>query len=43
MVANAATPVVVVPTEPGPVLVDGRPVPVHRASDLPLTRLHHLA
>ncbi|MGY1640532.1 urease subunit alpha [Geodermatophilus sp. SYSU D00703] len=43
MVANAATPVVAVPTEPGPVLVDGRPVPVHRATDLPLTRLHHLA
>ena len=43
MVANAATPEVVVPTEPGPVLVDGRPVPIHRATDLPLTRLHHLA
>ena len=43
MVANTALPAVAVPTEPGPVLVDGRPVPVHRVSDLPLTRLHHLA
>jgi urease subunit alpha len=43
MIANTALPAVAVPTEPGPVLVDGRPVPVHRASDLPLTRLHHLA
>jgi urease subunit alpha len=43
MVANTALPAVAVPTEPGPVLVDGCPVPVHRVSDLPLTRLHHLA
>jgi urease subunit alpha len=43
MVANTALPVVAVPTDPGPVLVDGRPVPVHRATELPLTRLHHLA
>jgi urease subunit alpha len=43
MVANSATPEVAVPTDPGPVLVDGRPVPVHHAADLPLTRLHHLA
>jgi urease subunit alpha len=34
---------VAVPTEPGPVLVDGRPVPIHRAGELPLTRLHFLA
>jgi urease subunit alpha len=43
MVANTALPAVAVPTEPGPVLVDGCPVPVHRVSDLPLARLHHLA
>ncbi|MGY1706259.1 urease subunit alpha [Geodermatophilus sp. SYSU D00697] len=43
MVHNTATPAVAVPTGPDPVLVDGRPVPVHHATDLPLTRLHSLA
>jgi urease subunit alpha len=43
MVANTATPRVQVPTDSGPVLVDGRPVDVHRAASLPLTRLHNLA
>ncbi|HET6876660.1 MAG TPA: urease subunit alpha [Jatrophihabitans sp.] len=42
MVRNAATPRVQVPTDPGPVLVDGRPVETHHAPTLPLTRLHHL-
>jgi urease subunit alpha len=43
MARNDATPAVQVPTEPGPVLVDGSPVNIHRATNLPLTRLHHLA
>ena len=43
MVRNTATPRVDVPREPGPVHVDGVPVDVHRAGNLPLTRLHHLA
>jgi urease subunit alpha len=43
MVANSAVPQVSVPTTPDSVLVDGRAVPVHRAADLPLTRLQNLA
>jgi len=43
MLANTATPHVQVPLDGGAVMVDGRPVDVHRAADLPLTRLHHLA
>ncbi|MFR9674115.1 urease subunit alpha [Streptomyces sp. TR02-1] len=43
MVANTTVPRVSVPTTPDPVLVDGRAVPVHRAADLPLTRLQNLA
>jgi urease subunit alpha len=42
MLRNTATPRVAVPIEPGPVLVDGAAVDVHRAASLPLTRLHHL-
>ncbi|PWJ03778.1 urease subunit alpha [Streptomyces sp. NWU49] len=43
MVANTAVPTVRVPTTPDAVLVDGRPVDVHHAADLPLTRLQNLA
>ena len=43
MAAISPLPAVTVRREPGPVLVDGRPVPVHPVSDLPLPRLHHLA
>ncbi|GAB3498773.1 urease subunit alpha [Nocardiopsis coralliicola] len=43
MVANTAVPDVRVPTGPDPVFIDGRAVDVHRAADLPLTRLHNLA
>lgn len=43
MVANTAVPQVSVPTTPDSVLVDGRPVPVHHAAELPLTRLQNLA
>ncbi|SFS30832.1 urease subunit alpha [Saccharopolyspora flava] len=43
MVRNTATPRVEVPREPGPVMVDGVAVDVHRAATLPLTRTHHLA
>ncbi|MET9342302.1 urease subunit alpha [Nonomuraea sp. NPDC003804] len=43
MVANSAVPDVRVPTTPDPVLVDGRPVDIHHAADLPLTRLQNLA
>ncbi len=43
MVGNTAVPDVRVPTTPGSVLVDGRPVGIHRAAELPLTRLQNLA
>lgn len=43
MVGNTATPEVRVPTGPESVLVDGRPVDVHRAAELPLTRVQNLA
>ena len=43
MVGNTAVPQVSVPTTPDAVLVDGRPVPVHHAAELPLTRLQNLA
>jgi len=42
LVRNSYVPRVRVPVEPGPVTVDGVQVPVHEASALPLTRLHHL-
>jgi urease subunit alpha len=42
MARNAVVPRVSVPVSEGPVSVDGVPVPVHEASSLPLTRLHHL-
>jgi urease subunit alpha len=42
MARNAYVPLVAVPVDPGPVTVDGVPVPVHEAASLPLTRLHHL-
>ncbi|MQA10522.1 MAG: urease subunit alpha [Pseudonocardiaceae bacterium] len=40
---NTATPRVEVPLEPGPIVVDGREIPIHHAATLPLTRQHHLA
>ncbi len=43
MLLNTATPRVEVSGRPEPVRVDGRPVDVHRATWLPLTRAHHLA
>jgi urease subunit alpha len=43
MLHNTARPHVEIPGEPCPVRVDGQEVPVHRAVELPLTRLHHLA
>jgi urease subunit alpha len=43
MIRNAMMPQVSVPVVEGPVSVDGAPVPVHEATSLPLTRLHHLA
>jgi urease subunit alpha len=43
MVGNTAVPDVRVPTTPDAVLVDGRPIDVHRAAELPLTRLQNLA
>ncbi|HET6636845.1 MAG TPA: urease subunit alpha [Streptomyces sp.] len=43
MVGNTAVPDVQVPTTPDSVLVDGRPVDIHRAAELPLTRLQNLA
>ncbi|MGH3329728.1 MAG: urease subunit alpha [Nocardioidaceae bacterium] len=43
MLHNTATPSVVIPPEPSPVLVDGAEVALHHAESLPLTRLHHLA
>ena len=42
MARNSLVPRVSVPVSPGPVTVDGVPVPVHEANSLPLTRLHHL-
>jgi urease subunit alpha len=42
MARNSTVPRVCVPVESGPVTVDGAEVPVHEASALPLTRLHHL-
>ena len=42
MLHNTATPQVEVAPEPVPVCVDGRAIPLHRSSSLPLTRLHHL-
>jgi urease subunit alpha len=42
MIRNSRVSHVSVPVEPGPVVVDGAPVPVHEATSLPLTRLHHL-
>jgi urease subunit alpha len=43
MVGNTAVPDVQVPTTPDSVLVDGRPIAIHRAAELPLTRLQNLA
>jgi urease subunit alpha len=40
---NSATPSVEVSQSPEPVRVDGVAVEVHRATELPLTRTHHLA
>ena len=40
---NTLTPTVQVSPEPEPVLIDGDPVPLHHATQLPLTRAHHLA
>ncbi len=40
---NTGTPSVQVSQSPEPVLVDGVPVEIHRATQLPLTRAHHLA
>ncbi|WP_028923517.1 urease subunit alpha [Pseudonocardia acaciae] len=42
MLRNTATPTVEVPGEPVPVRVDGRDIPLHHSTVLPLTRLHHL-
>jgi hypothetical protein len=42
MVRNNVPAQVSVPLSPGPVTVDGVPVPIHQAAWLPLTRLHHL-
>jgi urease subunit alpha len=42
MVRNAVLPRVSAAASDGPVSVDGVPVPVHEATSLPLTRLHHL-
>ncbi|MET8573600.1 urease subunit alpha [Streptomyces sp. NPDC005012] len=43
MVGNTAVPDVRVPTTADSVLVDGRPVEIHHATTLPLTRLQNLA
>ncbi|MQA94376.1 MAG: urease subunit alpha [Streptosporangiales bacterium] len=43
MLHNTATPSVQVAPEPVPVRVDGKEIPLHHATELPLTRLHHLA
>ncbi len=42
MARNTLVPRVVGPAGDGPVTVDGVAVPVHEATSLPLTRLHHL-
>jgi urease subunit alpha len=42
MLHNTATPEVEVHAEPCPVTVDGREVPLHHATRLPLTMTHHL-
>jgi urease subunit alpha len=42
MARNSFVARVSVPVSPGPVTVNGVPVPVHEADSLPLTRLHHL-
>ncbi|MFI6295410.1 urease subunit alpha [Nonomuraea sp. NPDC050790] len=43
MYRNIATPTVVVPREPGPVLVDGAEVSMDPATQVPLAQLHHFA
>ncbi|MFI6497382.1 urease subunit alpha [Nonomuraea typhae] len=43
MYRNIATPVVVVPREPGPVLVDGAEVSMDPVTQVPLAQLHHFA
>ncbi|MFI9551442.1 urease subunit alpha [Nonomuraea endophytica] len=43
MYRNIATPSVVVPREPGPVLVDGAEVSMAPATQVPLAQLHHFA
>ena len=43
MIDNTATPRIEVPGGGEPVLVDGIPVPLTHAHELPLTRRHHLA
>lgn len=40
---NIATPTVMVPREPGPVVVDGAEVSMEPATRLPLSQLHHFA
>jgi hypothetical protein len=42
MVRNSAVPSVSVPTDDGPVTVDGAEVPVRESAELPLTRAHYL-
>jgi len=43
MLHNTATPQVLVPREPGPVMVDGVPTGTAPATELPLAQLHHFA
>ncbi len=43
MLFNTASPDVEVGQDPEPARVDGRPIEVHHATRLPLTRAHHLA
>ena len=43
MLHNTATPRVVVPREPAPVLVDGVETGTAPATELPLAQLHHFA
>ena len=43
MVDNTATPRIDIVGRGEPVHVDGTPVPLTHAHDLPLTRVHHLA
>lgn len=42
MMLNSVVPEVVVPADGGAVTVDGAPVSIHHAEELPLTRLHSL-